>query len=175
MDIGLMLAAFDSLLQGLIQQWGLFGIFVAAIIANATIFLPMPLDIMVFSLGALSKDIGFVFAAGIFAGAGAAIGEMTAYIVGLLGISAVEKAKHKEYEQLEGITKKLNNKGFVFIAIAALTPFPFDLVGIAAGIIKYDPKKFFVACLAGKLARYILIVLGGFLSLGIVKTVFMLG
>jgi len=175
MDLGVIIAAFDALLQGLIQQWGLLGVFIAAIIANATIFFPMPLDIMVFSIGALSKDAGFALAAGIFAGMGAAIGEMTAYIFGLIGISAVERAKHREYEQLGGITKKLNHKGFVFIAIAALTPFPFDLVGIAAGVIKYDPKKFFIACLAGKLARYILIVFGGFLSLGAVKAFFLLG
>jgi len=43
--------------------------------------------------------------------------------------------------------------------VAAATPFPDDLVYIPLGLAKYNPKKFFVATLSGKIVLFYVIVL----------------
>ncbi len=154
-------------LKTIFQTYGLLGIFIAAIVANATLFFPVPLDIAVFFLGQFDMGFGAAspLAIGIFAGLGSAIGEMSGYIVGTLGIRGIEKLKRKELEQINKLQKRINKYGFSIIALAALTPFPFDLVGIAAGLIKFDPRRFFFACVVGKIARYVLVGYAGMLSL----------
>lgn len=150
----------------ILQAYGLLGVFIAAIIANATLFFPVPLDVAIFFLGQF--DVGFGIASplvlGFFAGLGSAIGEMSGYIVGTLGIRSLEKLKKSELRQIDRLERKINKYGFSVIALAALTPFPFDLVGIAAGLIKFNPKRFFFVCAVGKVVRYILIAYAGMFS-----------
>lgn len=164
---------FQQFLEQIVQNYGLLGLFIAAIISNATILFPVPLDIFIFIVGGLAGNAFDVLLIGIVSGVGAAIGEMTAYIIGLLGIGAAERAKHKEFKHIKEVRRKLRDFGMVFIALGAMTPFPFDLVGIAAGIIKYSPRRFFAAALAGKLARYTIIAFAGFYGLGAVRAYFM--
>jgi len=149
-----------------LQTYGLLGIFIAAIIANATLFFPVPLDVAIFFLGQFDIGFGIVspLALGFFAGLGSAIGEMSGYIVGTLGIRSLEKLKKSELKQIDRLQRKINKYGFSVIALAALTPFPFDLVGIAAGLIKFNPKHFFFACSVGKIVRYVLIAYAGMFS-----------
>ena len=163
----------EAFLQLLVQDYGLIALFLISIAANATIFLPMPLDLVVLWFGSVINieqlGLHYAIAAGIVAGIGASIGEMTAYILGLLGISATEKAMKKNLGKITEIREKLQNKGMIVIFLGSLTPFPFDIIGIAAGLIKYDPKKFFVAALGGKLIRYLIVILAGYYGFEIVR------
>ncbi len=142
------------------RGFGLPGLFIASIIANATILLPLPIDLVIpffakvefFGLGALSPLLVSLVVA-----LGAAIGEMSGYIIGLLGVKSIERMKREEIKQIVEKEKQINRYGSVVVFIAALTPIPFDLIGIASGLIKFDVKKFFLACFLGKLARYALL------------------
>ncbi|MEK6941846.1 MAG: VTT domain-containing protein, partial [archaeon] len=49
--------------------------------------------------------------------------------------------------------------GTLLIFIGAMTPFPFDLIGIAAGLVRFDPKKLFLGAFCGKTIRYFVILL----------------
>ena len=62
----------------------------------------------------------------------------------------------------------------LIIALGSMTPFPFDLIGIAAGLMKYDPRKFFVAAMVGKWVRYILIAFAGSFGIAIIKSWFLI-
>jgi len=157
------------LLEFLYSSYGLLGLFLAALIGNATIFLPMPVDLLIFALGAIVTDPYFLLAAVIVASLGAAMGEMSAYILGLLGIKTLQKMRQKNVDQIFDIGEKLANKGIPIVFLGALTPFPFDLIGIAAGLIRYDPKKFFCAALAGKTVRHLIIAFAGFFGAASVK------
>jgi len=162
-------------LNSLIVQFGLLGLFIAAIIANATLFLPVPIDIVVFIMGNIDfLGIGFFspLVLGVVVGGGAAIGEMSGYIIGLFGMKSIEKLSRREIKRVENLRNRIRRRGMVFIFLGAVTPFPFDLIGLASGLIKYDWKKFFLAALAGKIVRYLLIAYAGYFSIGLVKALF---
>ncbi len=165
----------EEIVSGLIGAYGLPGVFVAAIIANATIFLPLPMDIAIFAIAALSKSLSFVIALGIVAGIGAAIGEMVAYFLGFLGITTAEKFMKKKIIGIEDIQLKLEDKGMPFIIAAAATPFPFDFVGIVAGLVRYNWAKFFFSVLIGRTIRYEIVAIAGFLGVETVKKFFAAG
>ncbi|MFH1751580.1 MAG: VTT domain-containing protein [archaeon] len=145
----MLLPLFDQLLL-------LLTLFFTVMVSNASIILPVPFDLGFPLIVTQLPDIHPVLI-GIVIGIGAAIGELTAYVVGFLGIKAVEKFKNKDFFKLDAISVKLKATGMVFIFFGALTPFPFDLIGLAAGLTRFDLKKFFLATLAGKIVRYVLI------------------
>ncbi len=165
--------AFEEMLFSFIDSFGYLGLFLVSIIANATILLPLPLDFLVLLLAGLSKSIIDILIIGFICGVGSAIGEMSAYIIGLMGIKSAEKILKKEINKLNEIEKKLRSSGSVFVFLGALTPFPFDLIGVSAGIIKFDPKRFFLAAAMGKIIRYELLAIAGFYGIELIKTIFL--
>ncbi len=146
----------------------LLGLFFGAIIANASLFLPLPIDLLIiplasidfFGLGILTPLI-----LGLVVGFGASIGEFSGYFVGLAGIKSFESMKQHEVEKLKLLKDKLEIFGVPLIAFFAFTPLPFDLVGVAAGLAKYSKKKFFVGCVLGKVPRYIILAYAGYFGI----------
>ena len=113
-----------------------------------------------FGLGSLSPALIALVVSG-----GAAVGEMSGYIIGLMGVKSIEKMKKEEIKQIVAYEKQIGKYGSMVVFFAALTPIPFDLIGIAAGLIKFDAHKFFLACFLGKLLRYVIIAYAGMYSM----------
>lgn len=158
-----------GLVRQLAEGYGLIGLFVAAIIANATVLLPMPIDVVIIALNAQSESLLQVFILGAVVGTGAAIGEMTAYVAGLLGVETAEKIKAQEFKRIREVREKIEKAGMMFIFLVAIVPFPFDVIGITAGFIRYNPRKFFIAALAGKICRFILLGLAAYFGFALIK------
>ena len=156
-------------LNELALQYGLIGLFIASVVANASIVLPLPIDLVVIAVANLYNP--FVLAAVV--SVGAAIGEMSAYLVGMGGEKAIRKLSEENAEKLMQVNEFIRNKGMVFIALGSFTPFPFDLIGIASGLIRYNIYKFFVAALVGKFFRYLLLAYAIVLGLGFLQSFFM--
>ena len=158
---------------GLVRQlatgYGLIGIFIASVIANATVLLPLPIDLLVIAINAQSDSLGTVVILCAVVGIGSAVGEMTAYFAGILGVETAERFREKEFSQIKDLREKLERKGMGFIFLMALVPFPFDLIGITAGFIKYNPKKFFIAALFGKTIRYIAIGVAAYFGFAAIR------
>jgi len=93
---------------------------------------------------------------GLAGGAGAAIGEITGYIAGYSGRAVV--ARRKTYVRLEEWVKRW---GTIAIFILSLVPLVFDLVGIAAGVLRFPLWKFILFCWLGRTILYIFIALSG--------------
>ena len=165
----------EEFVSALVENYGLLGIFVASVIVNATIFFTIPIDFILFAVAALSTSLSFVVLAGLVAGIGAGIGEMVGYALGLFGISSAEKFLKKKITGIEEIQLKISKKGMLFVFITALTPFPFDFVGIVSGLIRYNWVKFFIAVTAGRTIRYEIIALAGFFGVETVKKIFSIG
>jgi len=158
---------FSSFLQWLFEwssvvalEWGYLGMFVVSLVGNATILFPIPAVVLTFTMAPFLNP----WILGAVAGLGAAIGELTGYALGRGGSKILDK-KNKEWLKK---AKKWEHKHGMFIVIFlfALTPLPDDIVGILAGLVKYDLKHFFIATLLGKLLLYIAVALAGFYGIG---------
>ena len=136
-----------------LEGYGYVGAFLVSLVSNATIILPVPGVIIILALGATLSPI----LVGLSAGVGAAVGEMTAYMVGLSGRGLVEN--RRLYDRL---VEWLNKWGVVTVFIFALTPLPFDLLGIVAGALRFPLWKFFIACWLGKTVQNIIVAYAGF-------------
>ncbi|MFH1663786.1 MAG: VTT domain-containing protein [archaeon] len=148
-----------SVLVSLVNSYGLMGIFVASLIANATLFLVVPIDAVILLIA--STKIFNPFLLAFFAALGAAIGESTGYFVGRGGRSVVEKKYHNQLDKVDDIAKKLSQWGFGFIVLMSFVPFAFDLISIIAGMLEYDLKKFYPAVFVGRFFRYSIIAFFG--------------
>lgn len=135
-------------------KYGYLGAFLITLIQNTTVILPVP-GIPVFALGAALPSPTMV---GIAGGTGAVIGEMTGYMVGYSGHGIVKRSQ--TYARLEGWVRRWGTKA---IFIFSLVPFfPFDLAGIAAGVLRFPFWKFLLACWMGRIIKYIGIAWAGY-------------
>lgn len=158
--------------EQLVFSLGLIGLFAASLIANAALFIVTPIDLIVVFLG--STQFFHPLVIGIVAGLGGAFGEMSGYIIGLGGRKAVEKSFSVTASMFDYAKAQLNRYGVLFVFFGALTPFPFDFIGLIAGVAKYNWKKFFIALLLGKVLRYILLAYAGLFGMGLIKNLFLL-
>ncbi len=152
------IAGFPQWAQGFVAATGYFGIFVVSLIGSASIVLPLPFIVVVFSAGAFLNPL----LVGLSAGAGAAIGELSGYGVGYGAQTLIAKHK-KRFELAESWFQK--HGGFFVIFIFAATPLPFDVVGLMSGAMKYPIKKFFIATLLGKIVANLIVAYAGFYSI----------
>ncbi len=133
--------------------YGYPGIFLIALLTNATVFLPAPGIAVVFAMGAVFNPV-FV---GIAAGAGGALGELSGYLAGFSGQAIIERAKL--YERL---TRWVQKNGFLTILFLASIPNPtFDVAGVAAGALKMAMPKFLLAVWIGVTLKMILFAYAG--------------
>ncbi len=136
-----------------LEQYGYLGAFLISLVSNATVILPVP-GIPLFALGAALPSPTMV---GIAGGTGAVIGEITGYMVGYSGRGIVKGSQ--TYARLMGWVRRWGTKA---IFIFSLIPFfPFDLAGIAAGVLRFSFWKFLLACWLGRIIKYIGIAWAG--------------
>lgn len=136
-----------------LESLGYLGAFVATLASSATIFVPVPGIIVVFILG----DVWNPLILGVVSGVGMALGELTGYIAGYTG-----KELFQETRMYHRIARWMKQRGDMLIFLFALIPNPlFDMVGIAAGALRYRVERFLFFCLLGKVPRCILIAYAG--------------
>jgi len=141
--------------------YGYPGVFLLSILSNATIILPAPGIIFVFTMGAVFNPIGVAIAAG----SGAALGELSGYLAGFSGQGMVEKVDL--YHRIYNWMQDHHNLSYLFIFAMALIPNPlFDLAGMSAGAMKMPVSRFLFFCWLGKIAKMFLIAYAGASSLG---------
>ena len=141
-----------------IAELGYYGypsVFVVSMIWNSTIIYLIPSFWIYYPLG----SVLFPPLLGLAGGAGAAVGELTAYMAGYSGREIVQRRGGKMYTRVENWLKKW---GFIVIFGFNLVPFfPFDLVGIAAGVLRFPLWRFYLACLVGRSISYGFIAMAG--------------
>ena len=127
------------------SRLGYLGIFLIAMMANATIILPAPGVAVVFAMGGIFKPILVALAAG----TGGAIGELTGYLTGFSGQAIVE-----DTQLYNRIVPWVQKYGVWAILVFAAIPDPFfDLAGIAAGAAKIPIWKFLLFCWIGQIIK----------------------
>ncbi len=145
----------ELLAKILLPSFGYLGVFLISLISTSTIFLPAPLYLIIILSSAYGMNPLLL---AVISAAGMSIGELTSYFIGLGGNKLLESKHKKGLRKFEKLFKKY---GFFAILITAFLPFPFDVVGISAGIGKYEIKKFLVATFIGKFFKALLLSLVG--------------
>ena len=148
-----------------LKDWGYVGVFFIAMAGSATIVLPTPSTVAIFG-GAVVLDpvlgIPAPLMVGLVAGLGDAIGEFSGYGLGYAGTDLLRQRRiYRTFESW------MNRNGI--LTIFALSTFPnpfFDLVGAAAGGARMPALRFFLACLAGKIVKDLILAYGGSFSVG---------
>jgi membrane protein DedA with SNARE-associated domain len=154
-------------------QYGYLGVFLISLLGATSIFVPIPYTVVIFILGGLQDAFGnWVFEPlwiAVAAGAGAAIGEFSGY---LLGVGGRKVIGDKYKKRMDFLTKLFKKYGPIAIFVFALTPLPDDLLFIPLGVMRYSLLRAFVPAVLGKFCSNLIIAYSGRLSLEIVKTIF---
>jgi len=144
--------------------YGYPGIFIIALMANATVFLPAPGVAVVFAMGSIFNPLGVALAAG----TGGAIGELSGYLAGFSGQAIVERTQ--TYEKIYPWIDRYG--GWTILVLSAIpNPF-FDIAGIAAGIAKMPFWKFLLFCLAGQVIKMAIFAYAGAYSINWLEKLF---
>ena len=137
--------------------YGYPGVFLIALMANATVFLPAPGVAVVFAMGSIFHPLGVALAAG----TGGALGELSGYLAGFSGQAVIENTNI--YDRIHPWVVKYG--GWAILVLSAIpNPF-FDIAGVAAGITKMSLRRFLVACWIGQLIKMAMFAYAGFYSL----------
>lgn len=164
-----LIAQASNWMEQLVIQYSYLGIFLIAFIGAVSIFIPIPYTVVIFTLGSLFDPVLLALTAG----AGAALGEFSGYLLGIYGAKIVSEERRRK---MEFMVKVFNTWGPVAIFLFALTPLPDDLLFIPLGMMRYSVVKAFVSALAGKITMNFILAYSGQFAKGviydIVKTVF---
>lgn len=153
-SIGLFFYGHDPKNFAELEKYRYLGAFLISLIGNATVLLPGIVLPILTALGVdfyrASGGLAGPIMIGIAGGTGAAIGEIMGYMVGYSGRSIV--GKNRLYERLVGWVRKW---GTTAIFIFTLVPLFFDLVGLAAGVLRFPLWKFVLVCWLGRTLLYV--------------------
>jgi uncharacterized membrane protein YdjX (TVP38/TMEM64 family) len=133
--------------------FGYPGMFLIALMANATVLLPAPGVAVIYAMGSIFNPLWI----GLSAGAGGAIGELSGYLAGFSGQAVIERA-----DIYERITPWIEKYGGWAILVLAAIPNPFfDLAGIAAGVAKMRMWRFLLFCFFGQIIKMTMFAYAG--------------
>jgi len=140
-----------------VRYYGYPGVFGVSLAFNSTVLVVIPSFWIYLPIGEFLSPYLFPPLVGLAGGAGAAIGELAGYTAGYSGRGFLQK--RRMYARAERWVRRWGGIaifGFNFVPI-----FPFDLIGIAAGALRFPLRKFFPICLAGRTLAYTIVACVG--------------
>ena len=138
-------------------------VFAVTLLSSATILFPAPGVVIV--MAAAAKWNPAIVA--IVASIGGALGELTSYYAGLLGRKIIVTEYRERYERA---VAWMDRYGLWAVFGFSLIPMLiFDLIGLAAGALKLQVWKFFLACWGGRIPRSFI---EAYIGAGIIPMVF---
>ncbi len=143
------------------------GVFLFTLLANASIVIPLPGAVGVIIAGSTLSP----FWVGLAAGAGSTLGETTGYLLGFSGRGVVESRQF--YQRA---VRWLSRSGWLALLVFSTIPNPlFDMVGIAAGALRYPFWRFLLFAWIGKTIKCLGLAYAGSLGLNALFGVLQLG
>jgi len=151
-----------------LQNFGYLGLFLWNVIASGTLIVPLPGLYSVF----LAADIWNPILVALAGAAGSTLGEGTSYFAGRGSHSTVKRvaSNHRMYSKIDGWMRR---RGAITLFVFAIIPLPFfDVVGFAAGSLRYPVQRFAVAVLLGKIVKFSIVAVGGYWGTPVVTGLF---
>jgi len=152
----------------LVSTYGYAGAFVISIVGNFTVFLPVPFALTIYAFGATLNPLLL----GLVCGAGSAIGELSAYLIGVGGRKVLDESYGRRLESAKQLVQRY---GMTAIFLFALLPLPDDLVLIPLGMLRYSLRKAMLAMWAGKTIMCTVVAYAGRYSYSFVRDIFASG
>lgn len=138
------------------RYYGYPGIFLLSFLAYATVLLPAPGVMIVFTMGGVFNPIGVALAAG----TGAALGELSGYLAGFSGQPVAERAA--VYEKFMKWMEDHRRFAPALVLLLSAIPNPFfDLAGAAAGVLKMPVPQFLWWCWIGETLKMLVFAYAG--------------
>ena len=136
-------------------RYGYIGVFLVTLLANASVFIPIPYPSMVARLAVELNTVGVA----LLAASGSALGETTAFLVGRAGKGVVEETAFYRWLKRQLRTPL---RAFVVLFLLSAPPNPFfDVAGLTAGSLGVRFPIFVAATFCGRIVRmFILAYLG---------------
>ena len=132
-----------------LDQAGYAGLGLTVLLASGGLVLPIPSLATACAAGALLNP----FYVGLVAGSAGTLGELTGYSLGYSGRGVLDRSRF--YQRMEGWMRR---RGWLLLFLVALIPNPiFDVVGIAAGALRYPLWRFLLVVWVGKLLKFVAI------------------
>ena len=132
-----------------IEAVGYPAVFLLSLLGSVSMVMPVPGLLSVCSTSVVLDPL----LVGIVAGVGETIGEASGYALGFGGGSVVEK--HRAYPKVK---RWMEERGALVIFAVSVVPNPvFDIVGVAAGAVRYPPVRFFGIVLLGKVLKGVMV------------------
>ncbi len=133
--------------QVTLDQVGYGGVALSALVASGGIIVPVPALATVCTASAFLNPLLI----GLIAGFAETLGETTGYFLGYSGRAVITKTRI--YQRLEGWMRR---RGWMLLFLISVIPNPiFDIIGVAAGALRYPLWRFFAVVWAGKLIKFI--------------------
>lgn len=143
----------DQLIQLLID-WGYLGLFLSALIAGS--ILPFSSELVLVALVKLGLSPALCV---LSAALGNTVGGMTCYYIGRLGRTDwIEKYLRVKPEKVERMQRFLQGKG-ALMAFFVFLPIVGEVIAIALGLMRSNVWITTLSMFAGKLLRYVLMLL----------------
>lgn len=146
---------FNALIEKTLEWfygYGLTGLFLLAFAESS--FFPVPPDLLIIGLTLAKPDEWLIFV--LIASLGSVLGAGFGYFIGIkIGEPLLEKITSKK--TIKKAHYFFEKYGVWAVLISAFTPIPFKVFTILSGILYLDLKKFFVAAIIGRTARFFLV------------------
>jgi membrane protein DedA with SNARE-associated domain len=138
------------------------GVFLVNLVSTATLFFPVPgitaaANVLIVTE---ASDARLPWLVGIAGGAGMAIGELTAYYVGVLGAHVTGGQQlparlEPLAQRIAGFVRRLMRRwGMLTLFVLAAIPEPvFEIAAVGAGSVRMPLHRYFIAVLAGCVVR----------------------
>jgi membrane protein DedA with SNARE-associated domain len=103
----------------------------------------------------------------LLSGISAAVAKQIIFFVSFNGRRIMNEKTRKRMRPFERLVKKY---GAAAAFVAAATPIPDDIIFVPLGLAKYNPKRFFIATLTGKIIlSYIIVLISHYIGLSFIE------
>ena len=133
---------------------GYLGLTIVSFLGSLVPFVPIPSFILVATMAV--GDQFDIHALALIAAITSTVAKQIIFYVSYGGRKIISEKTKKRMKPFQKLVKRYGGSAAF---VAAATPIPDDLVYIPLGLAKYNPKRFFIATLMGKLVLFYVIVL----------------
>ena len=133
---------------------GYLGLTIVSFLGSLVPFVPIPSFILVATMAV--GDQFDIHALALIAAITSTVAKQIIFYVSYGGRKIISEKTKKRMKPFQKLVKRYGGSAAF---VAAATPIPDDLVYIPLGLAKYNPKRFFIATLLGKLVLFYVIVL----------------